>query len=169
MYMYSFTHHIPTHLDIYIYIYLRSINIYAIIHICIYIYIQLCIYSCIHETWGIPNISGEEFQYRLAVKIWSFKSGKFSTYLWVQKNPRTCRQGTFFSCFLQQPTLAAAQKKASFFNRLYYSTTYRGWYGWWKKSCVHQLRLVVEIYHYLQGFSTIQTVVLWDFWTINSR
>ena len=32
---------------------------------------------------------------------------------------------------------------------------------------VHQLRLVVSpsIYH---GFSTIQTVVVWDFWTINS-
>ena len=43
------------------------------------------------------------------------------------------------------------------------------WYCWWfKKSGVYQLRLVVYP-SYLQGFTTIQTVVWpWDFWTINS-
>ena len=38
-----------------------------------------------------------------------------------------------------------------------------------RKAAHVKLRLVVEIYHYKPpGFSTIQTVVVWDFWTINS-
>ena len=39
-------------------------------------------------------------------------------------------------------------------------------YRWWKKSGGHQLRLVV--YHIIYRVSkNIQTVVVWDFWTIN--
>ena len=45
-----------------------------------------------------------------------------------------------------------------------------GWSCWWFRNPAveNRLRLVYRLSHYLQGFSTIQTVVVWDFWTINS-
>ena len=44
-------------------------------------------------------------------------------------------------------------------------------YCWWKKSGVHQLRLVVEIPLFTRVlfiYIYISQVVVWDFWTINS-
>ena len=35
---------------------------------------------------------------------------------------------------------------------------------WWFRNVANQLS---SLSYYLQGFSTIQTVVVWDFWTIN--
>ena len=41
-------------------------------------------------------------------------------------------------------------------------------YCWWFRNPVNSPVDMVNISHYLQGFSTIPTVVVWDFWTINS-
>ena len=40
--------------------------------------------------------------------------------------------------------------------------------GWWFRNVANQLRLIVLSSHSLQGLGYIQTVVLWDFWSINS-
>ena len=57
----------------------------------------------------------------------------------------------------------------SFFNMMGLHDSYvNHGYSRGKKSCDHQLRLVVEIYHYLQGFFTHPRWLVGDFWTINS-
>ena len=44
-------------------------------------------------------------------------------------------------------------------------------YCWWFRNPVNSPvdMQCGSLSHYLQGFSTIQNVVVWDFWTINSR